>query len=154
MHRKRLHSWQQVLSFLHADCFLPGASLLKIRDVYNNLSDLIGGAFTMRIAGKRFFYRILSIGGNLYCRITRIFFGDRVMFIKKDAFWNLGGFRSLEIMSDFDLSRRMKKAGRAWSIFAFLRGVDTRIINKIFTLFYQVIGKYFAQFITLFSCNY
>jgi glycosyltransferase involved in cell wall biosynthesis len=150
-----------VLLFLHADCKLAPDSLLRIENAFNDLPGLIGGAFTMKLAGRRVFYLVLSILGNIFCRITRIYFGDRAMFIKKDAFARLSGFKYMAIMNDFDLSLRMKKAGRvillkgpiisssrkfkdepfyriiyltAWSLFAFCRGVDSRIIrNKYYS---------------------
>jgi len=145
-----------VILFLHADCRLAPGSILKIENAFNDLPGLIGGAFTMKLAGRRFFYHILSIAGNIYCRITRTYFGDRAMFIKKSAFEELSGFRPLAIMSDFELSLRMKKAGRVtllkgpiisssrkfkdepfyriifltiWSVSAFYRGIDKELIR-------------------------
>jgi hypothetical protein len=79
------------------------------------------------------------------------------MFIRKDVFTRLSGFRPLAIMSDFELSLRMKRAGRVtllngpvmsssrkfkdepfcriiyltiWSLFAFYRGIDKEIIRE------------------------
>jgi glycosyltransferase involved in cell wall biosynthesis len=145
-----------LLLFLHADCRLPKDGLDKIWNALKKMPQLAGGAFTMKVKGNRFFYRILSIAGNIFCRITRIYFGDRAMFIKKEVFTRLSGFRPLAIMSDFDLSLRMKKTGPVmllkgpvisssrkfkdepfyriiyltiWSLFAFCRGIDKEIIR-------------------------
>lgn len=38
-----------------------------------------------------------------------IFYGDNGIFVKKDAFDKLGGFKEIPIMEDYDFSIRMKK---------------------------------------------
>lgn len=100
-----------ILVFLHADCRLHADALEKVNDAYKKYPNLSGGAFTMSVEGSRLFYRILSAGGNIYCWLSRNFFGDRAIFIRKDIFKKLSGYRHLAVMSDFDLSRRMKKEG-------------------------------------------
>lgn len=146
-----------ILVFLHADCRLPSRALAGIKSTHEKIPGLAGGAFTMKVEGERFFYRILSVGGNFYCRSTKTFFGDRAIFVKKNIFYRLSGYRSLAIMSDFDLSRRMKKAGKVvllkgpvissgrkfekepfyrviylmlWSLASFKRGADLETIKE------------------------
>jgi glycosyltransferase involved in cell wall biosynthesis len=75
-------------------------------------SQYIGGAFTLLIEGKRFFYTISSFFGNLYSCATKIYFGDRMIFIKRAAFLKLGGFKNMPIMSDVDFSMRMNNLGK------------------------------------------
>ena len=43
-----------ILVFLHADCTLPVNALQKIKNVFKRLSDLLAGAFTMKVEGARF----------------------------------------------------------------------------------------------------
>ena len=66
----------------------------------------------MEVAGHRPFYRLLSWGGNLYCRLTGTYFGDRGIFVRTAVFKELGGFADLPIMTDVDFSRRPKNRGR------------------------------------------
>jgi glycosyltransferase involved in cell wall biosynthesis len=82
----------------------------KYTDRYK--SQYIGGAFTLLIEGKRFFYTISSFFGNLYSCATKIYFGDRMIFIKRAAFLKLGGFKNMPIMSDVDFSIRMNNLGK------------------------------------------
>lgn len=108
----------QILLFLHADSFLPGGALKKIDDCLGSNKHLVGGSFTMQVEGSRVFYKILSAGGNIFTWITRLYFGDRTIFIRKETFRKLSGFREIPIMEDVDLSRRMNAAGRT----VFLKG--------------------------------
>lgn len=101
-----------IMVFLHADCKFPINGFKKIECIFKKIPDLAGGAFTMKVEGRRFFYRILSIGGNIYCRVSKILFGDRAVFVRKKIFNRLAGFKVLPIMSDIDFSRRIKKAGK------------------------------------------
>jgi glycosyltransferase involved in cell wall biosynthesis len=146
-----------ILIFLHADCRLPAGALNQIKDAFEQTPGLAGGAFTMRVEGKRFFYRILSAGGDFFCRRTRTFFGDRGMFVDKKIFGGISGYKDLPVMSDVDFSIRMRKAGKVkllkvpvisssrkfenepfykvvylmlWSIAAFKLGVDPGVIRK------------------------
>lgn len=98
-----------ILLFLHADSRLTGGCLNRI----NNIPpQVIGGAFTMQLASNSFFYRVLSLGGNFYCRLTDTYFGDRGIFIRTAIFRELEGFALIPIMSDVELSRRMKRLGK------------------------------------------
>ncbi|MBS4021522.1 MAG: TIGR04283 family arsenosugar biosynthesis glycosyltransferase [Dethiobacter sp.] len=97
-----------ILLFLHADSLLSPGCFSRLTSLPPGVN---GGAFTMRVAGKRLFYRVLSAGGNIYCRLTRTYFGDRGIFVRADAFRKLGGFTHLPIMTDVDFSRRLKTIG-------------------------------------------
>lgn len=112
LNRGANESLGDVLVFLHSDCKLAAGSLKKLKEIFKSQKKMVGGAFTMKVEGERFFYRILSIGGNIYCRLSKTFFGDRAIFVKKNCFTDLGGYRNIPIMADVDFSRRMKKLGK------------------------------------------
>lgn len=107
-----LKSSGDVIIFLHADCRLAPGILGRLKKILSKNNKIIGGAFTMTIEGERFFYKIFSAGGNIYCKISKTFFGDRAIFIKKSAFDSLGGYRAIPIMTDVDFSVRMKRIGK------------------------------------------
>ena len=146
-----------ILIILHADCVLAPNSLKAIKYFFSKYPMSTGGAFTMRLAGNRLSNRILAMGGDLFCRLFKIYFGDRAMFVKRDVFEKIGGFKVMQIMSDVDFSYQMKKYGKtvllkgpvlsssrkfekefflkslylmAWSLLAFKRGVSPAIIKK------------------------
>jgi rSAM/selenodomain-associated transferase 2 len=95
--------------FLHADTELVPGCMEKLQRMPDTV---VGGAFTMQVTGNRRFYKILSLGGDVYCRLTRTYFGDRGMFVRRETFSRLGGFREMPIMTDVEFSRRMKRLGR------------------------------------------
>ena len=98
-----------ILLFLHADSLLPSDSVVRLEALPARVA---GGAFTMEVAGHRPFYRLLSWGGNLYCRLTGTYFGDRGIFVRSAVFQKMGGFADLPIMTDVEFSRRLKNWGR------------------------------------------
>jgi GT2 family glycosyltransferase len=44
-------------------------------------------------------------------RLTRIPFGDQAIFIRREYFERLGGFRDIPIMEDVELMARIRKRG-------------------------------------------
>ncbi len=98
-----------ILLFLHADSFLSPGCLSRLQRIP---ADVVGGAYTMDVAGNRFFYRLLSLGGNIYCRFTHTYFGDRGIFVRSVVFKQMGGFTDLPIMCDVEFSHRLKVKGR------------------------------------------
>ncbi len=66
----------------------------------------------MKLTGKRGFYRYLEAGGDLYCQLTKTYFGDRGIFIRASAFKQMEGFRELAIMADVEFSRRMNRLSK------------------------------------------
>ena len=99
-----------ILVFLHADCQLTDGCLERIQTTCEQ-TGIIGGALTMLVQGNRYAYKILSVCGNAYCRLTGTLFGDRAMFIRRSVFESLHGFAPLPIMCDVELSHRMKRFG-------------------------------------------
>ncbi len=101
-----------ILLFLHADTRLPDKAFEKIEEFFNKNRDAAGGSFNMVVRGDRFFYKVISIGGNAFCKITGIHFGDRGVFVKKEIFDQINGYNIMPIMEDVDFSKRMKKKGK------------------------------------------
>ena len=97
-----------ILLFLHADSFLFPGCLSRLECLPEKI---VGGAFTMRLAENRFFFRILSLGGNVFCRFTGIYFGDRGIFVRAAILNQTGGFAELP-MTDVDFSQRLKGQGK------------------------------------------
>ena len=95
-----------MLLFLHADSFLAPGCLSRMESLPENF---VGGAFTMQLTGKDYFYRFLSWGGNIYCRLTGTYFGDRGIFVRATTFKEMGGFTELLIMTEVDFSKRLRR---------------------------------------------
>lgn len=99
-----------ILLFLHADTLLPRNALHAISSIMQK-KELVGGAFDLGIDSPRSVFRLIETAASLRSRITRIPYGDQGIFIRKDYFHAIGGFKEIPLMEDVDLMRRIKKAG-------------------------------------------
>ncbi|MCP3927343.1 MAG: glycosyltransferase family 2 protein [Desulfobacterales bacterium] len=98
----------EVILFLHSDTKLPSNAILLLMKTLENVN-LSGGAFDLSIDSKGFLYRVIERVANIRSRITNVPFGDQGIFIRKDVFDNIGGYKEIPIMEDIDLARRLKK---------------------------------------------
>jgi rSAM/selenodomain-associated transferase 2 len=100
----------EILLFLHADTHLPRnafqqAGLILKEDGY------IGGAFDFGIKSDKVVLKLIAKVASWRSRLTRIPFGDQAIFIKKDYFLSLGGYKDIPLMEDVELMQRIKKSG-------------------------------------------
>lgn len=100
----------RILLFLHADTHLPPDGLAKVIGAIDR-DGAIGGGFARR-------YRSRSVTLALTCRLADLrnrFFGwhlgDQALFVRRDSFEKLGGYRDIPIFEDLDFSRRLRAAG-------------------------------------------
>ena len=100
----------RALLFLHADTFLPA-------NAYNALSHaltetaVLGGNFALCFGGGDRFSRLLGAWYALQRR-AGVYYGDSAIWVRRETFDRLGGFRPLPIMEDYDLVRRLERCGR------------------------------------------
>lgn len=101
----------QVLLFLHCDTLLPDSApdlIIKALSAENNI---MGGAFSLRIDSEKWALKIIEFMANIRSRMTRVPYGDQAIFIRKDFFHKVGGFREIPVMEDLELMTRIKKQG-------------------------------------------
>lgn len=101
----------KLLLFFHADSRMTAGGISSMLSTMQD-QRLIGGGFALAFFPPEPFYRFLARGANLFCRITRMIFGDRGMFLRADQFWQLGGFPETVIMEDAALASSMRRAGK------------------------------------------
>jgi rSAM/selenodomain-associated transferase 2 len=99
-----------ILLFLHADTTLAPGALAAVRRAMERPA--VGGAFTLRIGEARGALKLISWGSNLRSRFLGLTYGDQALFVGREVFRSLGGFRSLPITEDADFVRRLQRAGR------------------------------------------
>ena len=100
----------EILVFLHADTRLPSKALAKISDVMKS-PGYVAGAFDLGIDTDRLFLKFIAACGRLLSRLNRVPYGDQAIFIRKEYFERMGGFREIALMEDVELMRRIKKRG-------------------------------------------
>ena len=110
MNAGALRASGDILLFLHADTFLPPQAFSIINEAFRD-SEISAGAFDLGIRSDKAAYRLIEAVVMVRCRLTQIPYGDQAIFIRKDVFENLGGYRDMPLMEDVDLMRRLKKAG-------------------------------------------
>lgn len=99
-----------ILLFLHADTHLPANAFALVQAAMND-KGFVGGAFDLGFNTRRRIFKITESYVFLRTRLTKIPFGDQAIFIRRDFFEKIGGYRDLPIMEDVDLMKRIRKRG-------------------------------------------
>jgi rSAM/selenodomain-associated transferase 2 len=99
-----------ILLFLHADTALPPDALLEVEKAIKD--GYLGGRFRVRLDEEGLIYRLIERGINFRDRITGGSTGDQCIFVRKDIFEKLGGFKAIPICEDLDFARRLKRRGK------------------------------------------
>lgn len=100
-----------VLLFLHADTVMEEGWSMYIRSAFED-EGVVGGAFTLGIDCPGWRFRLTEYWVKLRCRLFLLPYGDQGIFVMRDAFERLGGYREIPVMEDVDMVGRMKKLGR------------------------------------------
>jgi rSAM/selenodomain-associated transferase 2 len=106
----------EILIFLHADTELPIQALKKIHSLIER-REYVGGAFDLSIKSDKLIYKAIGILSSLRSRLNRIPFGDQAIFIRKEYFNQIGGYKEIPLMEDVELMRRIKKSKKKIWIF-------------------------------------
>ncbi len=99
-----------VLLFLHADSRLPCDAYASLAEAFRT-PGVAGGNFALRFDGDGAFERVL---GAVY-RFQRrhgYYYGDSSVWLRRETYDALGGYREIPIMDDYDLVRRLERFGR------------------------------------------
>jgi rSAM/selenodomain-associated transferase 2 len=110
MNRGAAAAHANILLFLHADVLFPSAGL---RSIERALADprTIGGNFHIVYEGASFTSRVFTLV-NRWRRPFGIFYGDSGIFVRREVFEALGGYRLLPLMEDYDFARRLVRRGK------------------------------------------
>ncbi|NJL23414.1 MAG: glycosyltransferase, partial [Leptolyngbyaceae cyanobacterium SM1_3_5] len=68
--------------------------------------------FCLGIDGRETGLRLVEWGANWRSRLLQLPYGDQALFLRRDTFWQVGGFPDLPMMEDFELVRRLRRRGR------------------------------------------
>ena len=105
------HATSNALLFLHADTLLPEGALDGLAQALRERR-VVGGAFARRYASPSLLLRATCALAHLRNRTIGWHLGDQAMFVRKSAFFQLGGFREVDSFEDLDFSRRLGRFGR------------------------------------------
>jgi len=100
-----------ILIFLHADTELP-LSVLRRMNEFISRNQYVGGAFDLGIKSDKRIYRVIAFLGSLRSRLNRIPYGDQAIFVRRDYFNKIGGYKDVPLMEDVEFMRRIKRSGK------------------------------------------
>jgi rSAM/selenodomain-associated transferase 2 len=98
------------LLFLHADSSLPDGWFHAIADA-DRCPDVVGGWFRLRLDADAWQARVIERLAGWRVRIFHLPYGDQGIFVRREIFEALGGYRELPLMEDVDFVRRLVRAG-------------------------------------------
>jgi rSAM/selenodomain-associated transferase 2 len=114
MHAGALAAHGDILWFVHADtraCAVATHQMIKAL----RSPGISGGNFTLAFDGCTFGARLLNFVQPLM-KALRCYYGDSTIFVKRDVYFELGGFQPYPLFEDADLIGRIRKTGRFLSL--------------------------------------
>ena len=105
-----------ILMFLHADTELPMSALKRMKGFINR-NEFVGGAFDLGIKSDKMIFKVIALLGSLRSRLNRIPYGDQAIFVRRDCFNKMRGYKDVPLMEDVELMRRIKRSGKKILIF-------------------------------------
>jgi len=104
-----------VLLFLHVDTRLPQDAERLVLDGLRKMQRC-WGRFNVRIDSARPLLRLVSAMMNRRSRLTGVCTGDQAIFVVADTFARVGGYGSVALMEDIELSSRLRRYGAPLAI--------------------------------------
>jgi rSAM/selenodomain-associated transferase 2/rSAM/selenodomain-associated transferase 1 len=100
-----------VLLFLHGDTQLPEGFDGHVRQALQG-PGVAAGAFRLRLDDAGRAVRLAEGIINWRTHRWRMPYGDQALFLRTELFRRLGGFPEMPIMEDYEMVRRLRRAGR------------------------------------------
>ncbi|VBB44058.1 conserved hypothetical protein [uncultured Desulfatiglans sp.] len=99
------------LLFLHADTLPPGGCAEAICAALDRPAT-VAGAFRFKTDDPRAVMRLVERVTHIRSALLQMPYGDQGIFMEKRVFEEVGGFRPMPIMEDYELVRRLRRRGR------------------------------------------
>ncbi len=98
-----------ILLFLHADTLLPDNAFREIRKRMKD-DTVAGGSFYIEFDSDNLILRGVSFITRFNFRIFH--FGDQGIFVRRDVFQTLNGYKEMPTMEDYDFYKRLAGQGK------------------------------------------
>ncbi len=102
----------ETLLFLHADTLLPEGAGAAIEAALQEAT-VVGGNFRLAFHPPGPANRLFALLYNLRARRLRHYYGDSCLFVRRQVFEELNGFREGMLMEDWELVQRLERRCRA-----------------------------------------
>jgi rSAM/selenodomain-associated transferase 2 len=124
----------QVFWFLHADTRPePGTSAKIVGALADDRN--VGGNFQLRFDGVSLASRFMTW---LYpkLRMIGLVYGDSAIFVRRDVYERVGGFKPIPLFEDLDLIRRLRREGKMSQVTGFVTTSSRRFEGRSFVLIF------------------
>jgi rSAM/selenodomain-associated transferase 2/rSAM/selenodomain-associated transferase 1 len=99
--------------FLHADTRLPPQWIDEICRA-GAVPAVVGGSFRFRLDSGAWQARLIERAVEWRVRWLDLAYGDQALFVRRDVFGAMGGYREWPLMEDVDFVRRLRQAGKLY----------------------------------------
>lgn len=139
-----VYASNDVLVFLHADTLVPDNFVYAI---VHSLQHKPWGFFKVRLSAGGYIFKLVSFFINLRSCVSGIATGDQAIFVTKNLFKRINGYKELPLMEDIELSRSLKKHSRPCCVNSFVttssRKWETEGVFKTIFLMWKIRLLYF-----------
>lgn len=94
------------LLFLHCDTLLPAVFADEFAQI--RAAAPVWGFFALRLSGRERVFRVIERAISWRSAATGIGTGDQGIFVRRDLWQEVGGYRDLALMEDVDLCKRLR----------------------------------------------
>jgi rSAM/selenodomain-associated transferase 2 len=101
--------------FLHADTLINARCIAMLKNKIIS-KEISWGWFPIKLNSPKFIFRIIEIGANLRTKLTGTPLGDHGIFVRRDIFYEVGGFPKISLMEDLEFVRRIKNISKGVEI--------------------------------------
>ena len=116
-----------VLLFLHGDTLLPDNAFRELRKRMKD-DTVSGGSFYIAFDADNFILRVVSFITRF--NFSLFHFGDQGIFVRRDVFQSLRGYKEMPIMEDYDFYKRLRTQGKVILIRMSVISSSRRFIKK------------------------
>jgi rSAM/selenodomain-associated transferase 2 len=100
----------EILLFLHADSRLP---LIDYESAFGReTKDYAGGFFKLKFDDTSISTKLVELFANVRSRLFSLPYGDQAIFLKRDVFEKIGGFKEYPFLEDIDMAIRLRRLYR------------------------------------------
>lgn len=105
-----INTTSDIILYLHVDTTVSSSNILNIKKTYNQ--GFLSGRFDIRLSNDALIYRIISFFINTRSRLSKINTGDQGIFVRREAFEEVGGFPDIPLMEDVAITQQLKSLGK------------------------------------------
>jgi rSAM/selenodomain-associated transferase 2 len=122
----------EILWFLHADTIPENSAIAEMKKALLD-GEIVGGNFEICFDGDSRAAKFLTW---LYPKLRKIglLYGDSAIFVRREVYQKIGGFKSLHLFEDLEFVKRLKKRGKLAHLSAKVTTSSRRFENRSFLL--------------------